>query len=144
MQVFPISVVFRVVLRRPLVQVSDQGKISEYKEVLKSFMSHPAKLKIFIGGNHDFTLDQKYMEANGDSSKTPKEKSPVLTDVQRKGKVAVDKEVSEAYAVFNSPEAKKSGVKFLKEGMHVMQVQSPGGKNRRFRVGPLGPFDVLP
>ena len=108
--------------------------IHEYKAVLKSFVSHPAKLKIFIGGNHDFTLDQKYMQANGDSSKKPKEKSPVLPEVQRKGKVAVNKEVSEAYEVFNSPEAKAAGVQLLKEGMHSLQVQSAGGKNRRFRV----------
>ena len=30
--------------------VSDLGHIAEYERVVKSFMSHPAKFKIFIGG----------------------------------------------------------------------------------------------
>ena len=36
--------------------ITDLGRLDEYKTVIKYFSEHKAKKKLFIGGNHDLTL----------------------------------------------------------------------------------------
>ena len=114
--------------------VTDEGRLEEYQNVIKSLSNHPAMLKIFIGGNHDFTLDKKYM-ATMTGSGAPDE-NPVPTEL-RGDKSKVDKETSAAYQVFTSDDAKKAGIRLLPEGTHKLSVLTKEGRVARFTVRDL-------
>ena len=114
--------------------VSDLGKIQEYKDVVKSLKDHPAKTKIFIGGNHDFTLDEEYM----------KRKDVQAGDVlptELKGNAAkIQKEIKDAQAVFQTKEAKDAGIVFLNKGWHTIWADTQGGRRVRLKVRSQRPY----
>ena len=120
--------------------VTDEGRLEEYEAVVPYLMKHPAKVKIFIGGNHDFTLDEPYFKKfaqggdvgdNGNNPVPKKLRSDKPGDIEHTIKTAKE--------FFTNPAAAKAGVKLLPEGMHDIQVKTSENHNVRFKVRCFSP-----
>ena len=109
--------------------ITDEGRIEEYTKVVPFFMGHKSsKLKIFIAGNHDFTLDKQYFEKNASPGNTP------IPNKLRGSPDKVKQEMKDALAIIQSKEAQAAGIKYLTEGMHSLQVLTSKRRNVKFRV----------
>ena len=115
--------------------------------MVHSYLTLPAKRKLFNAGNHDFVLDPEFMEKHEvvKHGHEPKgrlyhngEQKNWLLPPLRDSKAKVEHEMVETRSVFTSPRALAAGVQYLEEGMHHVKVENAHGKhlNSRVRVLP--------
>ena len=86
--------------------VTEYGRLDEYKKALAMLASADAELKLVIAGNHDMSLDATYWRRKAmEQRKDPK-------DHER------------AIEMWTGQEARAAGVTYLQEGVHEFVLQS--------------------
>ncbi|KAG9516042.1 metallophosphoesterase domain-containing protein, partial [Aureobasidium melanogenum] len=97
--------------------LTQESKLSEYRQAIKLLKSINAPVKLVIAGNHDFTLDdtlyrQKLTEAH---LPLPQEDQTVKITYGDFG---------EARALFDAERTENSGIIFLDEGIHSIKLHN--------------------
>jgi len=93
--------------------LTNTGKIEEYRTTLDMLKEIPAELRLVIAGNHDLSLDPEWWA----NSKGP------TYGWKPKGSRPVEI-YEEARELWTGKEAKDAGVHFLDEGMHSFTLKS--------------------
>ncbi|KAI9645541.1 hypothetical protein NHQ30_006283 [Ciborinia camelliae] len=105
--------------------LSKVGGLSEYRGALRMMKEIPAKLKLVIAGNHDQTLDEKWVMRN---------LSPIYTEEEVEEDI---RECEEVNAMMRGDLADEAGVTYLEEGIHDYALEN--GAALRIYASPYTP-----
>ncbi|CAD0087421.1 unnamed protein product [Aureobasidium mustum] len=95
--------------------LTEESKLSEYKQAIKLLNTINAPLKLVIAGNHDFTLDDTLYRKKLAESYLPLPQGDCSVK-------SIYGDFGEARALFDAERFNNSGIVFLEEGVHDIEL----------------------